>query len=156
MVMTGEGRVLKPAAVQPGGEQLRATTESDLLVVLAPEREQRARQVVDQEVRRQLRQLPVEPEGGPAVKTRSHLRPGGRVSPGRLRAGLDIRVLRRVIADYQETTRHDGIHPVSQVREPRREGAGERVTEHREPPEPGRLHYGHHVAGQIGDPVLAI
>ena len=37
MVMTGEGRVLKPAAVQPGGEQLHATAESDLLVVLTPE-----------------------------------------------------------------------------------------------------------------------
>jgi hypothetical protein len=39
------------------------------------------------------------------------------------------------------------------VREPRREDAGERVAEHREPPEPGRLHRGDQVARQVGDPV---
>jgi hypothetical protein len=84
MVMTGEGRVLEPAAVQPGSEQLHAAALGDLLVVLAPEREQRARQVVDQEVRRLFRQFPVEPEPGAVVKTGGQVRPGGGVSLGRL------------------------------------------------------------------------
>jgi hypothetical protein len=51
VVVTGEGRVLEPATVQRGSEQPRAPSPGDLLVFLAPEREQRAWQVVDQEVR---------------------------------------------------------------------------------------------------------
>ena len=42
VAVTGEGRVFQPAAVQPGGEQPHAPFPGDLLVFLAPEREQRA------------------------------------------------------------------------------------------------------------------
>ena len=81
--MAGEERVLEPATVQPGGEQSHAPSPGDLLVVLAPEREQRARQVVEQEVRRQFRQLTVELERGAVVETRVQVGPGGRVRLGR-------------------------------------------------------------------------
>jgi hypothetical protein len=56
MVVPREGRVLELAPVQSIGEQPHAPSPGDLLVVLAPERDQRAWQVVDQEVRWQLRQ----------------------------------------------------------------------------------------------------
>ncbi|MGC1565533.1 MAG: hypothetical protein WA794_05890, partial [Trebonia sp.] len=69
VVVTWEGRVLEPVTVQPGGEQPHAASPGDLLVFLAPEREQRAWQIVDQEVRWQFRQLSVERERGAVVET---------------------------------------------------------------------------------------
>ena len=74
VVVTGEGRVPEPVAVQPGSEQLHASFLGELLVFLAPECEQRAWQVIDQRVRWQFRQLTVELERRAVVETRATAR----------------------------------------------------------------------------------
>jgi hypothetical protein len=76
VAVTREGRVVERATVQRGSEQPHAPSPGDLLVFLAPEREQRAWQVADQEVRWQFRQLTVERERGAVVETRVQVGPG--------------------------------------------------------------------------------
>src|SRR5207253_2075314 len=119
VVVSGERDVLQAAAVEPGGELVCPPTESDLLVLLAPEREQRTSQVGDEGVCGQLRELAVKVEACSVVASAIEIRPGSRIGLRGLDPAPDVRVEISVVADDGKSSGDDRVCSAGKARDPR-------------------------------------
>src|SRR5262249_4480280 len=103
VVVAGERDMLEAVAVEGRGEVFCAA-RAHLLVLVAPECEQRAGQVTDQRVRRQFREFTVERERSPVVEGGFYPCPGCRIGLGGLALTLDLRVEEAVVATDGKAT----------------------------------------------------